>query len=244
MFGKLAKEFHKKTFKPQVIGADITPADLFGFQFKEYPRFKQVPLPKPESFKKDFVSILHSRRSTRTYSSEKKITLAELSTTLYFGAGMRGKLDEKGNPTDPGRFYPSGGSRNPLETYIIAKQADDLTPGVYHYNILRHSLEYLAPLPETQDLNEALLYPWSHAAPVLLVISSIWDRVVPKYQDFGYQIALIEAGHLAQNLILTSVALGISSCPFVGFTKEKINEFLDLHYDDRESAIYMLSMGA
>lgn len=241
MPGELFKQFHRDTFKPQEVGQDVTIADIYGIRFKEYPRLESVELPAPQELAAGFSELLRTRRSIREFPKE-RVTFAELSTLLYFGAGMRGERDTDGNPTDPGRFYPSGGSRMPLEVYLLIKEASDLERGVYHYNVLRHALEKLDELKEA-EWNDALLDVWSRNAPVSLIITAVWNRVTPKYKDLGYQLSLIEAGHLAQNFLLGGTALGLSSCPHVGFKKEKINELLDIHRDSAESALYMIALG-
>ena len=39
------------------------------------------------------------------------------------------------------RAYPSGGARFPLEIYVFLFKCKDLVSGIYHYNVLDHSLE-------------------------------------------------------------------------------------------------------
>lgn len=44
-----------------------------------------------------------------------------------------------------------------------------------------------------------------------------WDRLVAKYGDRGYRYALLEAGHMAQNILLTCTALRRAAVPIGGF---------------------------
>lgn len=244
MSGELSKEFHKKTFDPRV-GETYTVLShqIEGIEFKEYERMEHIPLPLPTNLSFQLQRTLTERHSAKSFSKEKNISIQELSTLLFFAAGKRGKPDERGDLNDWGRFYPSGGSRFPLEIYLLVKTSDGVNPGVYHYNVMHHRLEKMLPIEEVENIDGALTQAWSQTAPVLLFITAVWDRVMPKYQDLGYHLALIETGHLGQNLLLVATALGISSRPSISFIKEKIDEILDIHHDDAESTIYSIALG-
>ena len=118
-----------------------------------------------------------------------------------------------------------------------------LKPGIYHYNVKEHFLEALATEPEyLESLKEGLYYPWSREAAVIFLITAVWDRNMMKYQDRGYRIILMEAGHMAQNLALIAAALGIGCCNSVGFHNQRIDEVLDIEQED-ENSLYMALLG-
>ena len=164
---------------------------------------------------------------------------------LYYSAGIKdapGKFKEAAqkekNKTK--RFYPSGGERYPLETYLAIKRVFGVSPGVYHYNILSHSLEQLLGKEYLDEFDETLNEPWAKDAAVIFIITAVWDRNFIKYQDFGYNIILTEMGHLAQNLLLTSESVGVKYCPLVGFNNQKMNELLDID-EAEESSLYIIA---
>ncbi len=63
-----------------------------------------------------------------------------------------------------------------------------------------------------------------------------------KYGDRGYPFALLEAGHMAQNLILVGNRLGLRSCPIGGFWERKVEDLFHL-VTPEEAPIYSLVIG-
>ena len=117
-----------------------------------------------------------------------------------------------------------------------------VTPGIYHYNILNHSLERLLGADALSSFDETLRYPWAKDAAVVFIITAVWNRNFIKYGDFGYNTVLIETGHMIQNLLLVSESLDIRYCPLVGFSNKNINTILDI-YEDDESSLYITAIG-
>jgi SagB-type dehydrogenase family enzyme len=163
----------------------------------------------------------------------KTLTLDEFSTILYYTAGVKPFF---GRWNEVRRFYPSGGARYPLELYLLIQRVDGITPGIYHYNVKDHILEELSTNKEDiESLKDGLYYPWSREAAVACFITAVWERNFMKYEDRGYRIVLIEAGHMAHNLALTAAALNIGCCNSVGFHNEHIDETLDIEHEDEDS---------
>jgi nitroreductase len=53
------------------------------------------------------------------------------------------------------------------------------------------------------------------------------DRTTQKYGDRGYRYALMEAGHLMQNVCLIADHEGLACRPIAGFAEAAADEFLD-----------------
>jgi len=58
--------------------------------------------------------------------------------------------------------------------------------------------------------------------------AGVWGRSAAKYGDFAYVLALLEAGHISQNLLLAATALGLSTRPLAAFDAPAIETLLDL----------------
>lgn len=246
MLGIFSRLFHKETNLKFPIGTlplaeQYWPKEWKEIYHKEYPRFRKIELPKNFLNLGDFENTLNSRHSTREYDLQKYFTLEEFSTLLYYSAGV--KPSAAADPSLVRRYYPSGGARYPLEVYLGIQRVDGIEPGIYHYNVKEHFLEALATEPEyLESLKEGLYYPWSREAAVIFLITAVWDRNMMKYQDRGYRIILMEAGHMAQNLALAAAALGIGCCNSVGFHNQRIEEVLDIEQED-ENSLYMALLG-
>lgn len=205
---------------------------------KQYPKFSRTPLPNPLQKSADLHTALLKRKSARKAASS--LDLKKISTLLQLSAGIK-KHDghhltqEELNKTK--RNYPSAGNRYPLELYILANQVDDLEKNVYHFNIIENSLEEVANI---NILDQALKqfkyedhsYVWAQNAQAVIIITSMQYRSSIKYQDEGYLAALIECGHLAQNLLLTAASQDIAACPMYGFNRHGMHKTLDLDSDE------------
>jgi len=245
MPGEFSKLFHKQTDFDFPIGSlpsnpQYWPKEWKEIQYKNYPRMPKIKLPKKFLNLGSFERALKNRYSTRNFNPNKELTLNQLSTLLYFSAGVKPFKTKNENLIR--RFYPSGGARYPLEVYLGIKKVKGVEQGIYHYNVKEHLLENIGGKEWLDELLPALYYPWSREAAVIYIITAVWDRNFIKYKDRGYRIVLMEAGHLAQNLALTASALNIGCCNLVGFHNKKFNEILDIE-NSSESTLYIAVLG-
>jgi SagB-type dehydrogenase family enzyme len=246
MSGEFAKKFHKKTDFSFEIGtlpsnSQYWPKEWKEIKHKSYPRFPRVDLSRDFLELKKFEDVLLGRHSTREYDLTKKITLQELSTLLHYSAGIR--PTEKNEEQGFRRFYPSIGAPYSLEIYLLIQGVEGLECGIYHYNIKEHQLEILsAEKKRIARMLEGLYYPWSREAPVSIFTTAVWERNFTKYEDRGYRLVLLDAGHLGQNLALVATALGLNSCNSAGFHNQRIEEVLDIEKDD-EDTLYLTLIG-
>jgi SagB-type dehydrogenase family enzyme len=246
MSGEFSKKVHKWTdFKFQ-IGTppgdpQYWPKEWKEIYRKEYPRFPSFDLPKNILELGKLDDVFSVRHSKREYDLSANISLMELSTILYYMAGLKPDIGDGSGKLR--RFYPSGGARYPLEVYLFIQRVDEIKTGIYHYNVRTHQLELLTEdKKQLAKLKEGLLYPWSRDAAVAFFVTAVWERNFMKYKDRGYRIVLMEAGHMCQNLALTAAALGMGCCNSVGFHNQRINEVLDIENEDEDS-LYLALLG-
>ena len=79
-------------------------------------------------------------------------------------------------------------------------------------------------------------------ASTVFIITGVLDRTRIKYRDRGYRYALIETGHLGQNICLLTAELGLGCYPLGGFIDHVVNELLDISFQ-KEFALYLLAVG-
>jgi SagB-type dehydrogenase family enzyme len=135
------------------------------------------------------------------------------------------------------RNYPSGGALFPIETYVVSRAVEGHAPSVFHYNPSTNALEKLWELPYGFDMNELVSQRPSIPFSTLIVFTSVWDRSSMKYGELAYIHALIEAGHMCQNLLLVSTALSLSARPMAGFDDASLIRLLDLD-PENEQPVY------
>jgi len=210
-------------------------------QTKQYQRFKTISLTQPSRSGVLLHEALEQRVSNRALLST-ELDITGLASLLYYSAGIKNRpkhanlSQEQLNQTR--RFYPSAGARYPLELYIVANKVTDLPPNTYHYNVVKHSLEEIKTHPTHQVALDAFGLKWVREAKCIFLISSVQYRNSIKYRDQGYLMALIECGHLAQNITLNATAMKLGSCPLYGLKRKVLQEILD--FDDGELLLYAI----
>lgn len=210
--------------------------------YKTYDRMPYIALPQPTTLSAPLSTVLDHRHSTRSFSDQ-HIPLETLSTLLTYAAGER----TRGASEQILRRYPSAGARYPLEIYILAKDIEGVAPGLYHFNVRDRTLEHMADgaVAHTLDtqLSERESNRFIREAPATLIISAVWERYFMKYQDYGYRLTLLEAGHLSQNIQLVSEACGLAYCSYVGRHEQEADTALDIGDHRGENVIYFTTIG-
>jgi SagB-type dehydrogenase family enzyme len=183
---------------------------------------------------------LARRRSIRSFAPV-TLPLPALATLLRAGYGVTGTLEAEGE-VQPLRAAPSGGALYPLELSAIARRVDGLEPGLYHFDPLDDVLEVAArghqAAAEATPFAEA-----TETAAAVIVISAVFWRSRFKYGLRGYRFVLLEAGHVAQNILLAATALGLGAVPLGGFYDRRVDELIDVDGVD-ESSLYLICVGA
>ena len=204
--------------------------------YRGYPGTPRTPLPNPPALKASLEETIWSRRS-RSDFSDRPLSMEMLAKMLQLGCGVTA-LDEV-----PRRAAPSGGALFPVEAYPLVFHVNGLACAAYHYLPLAHALEKVVPLAGF-EATASFLPPGLFAAKPVLVIalSVVFERTQRKYLERGYRFALLEAGHIAQNLVLTACALGLNAVPVGGFWDEPFNELLRLNPLE-EAVVYSVLVG-
>lgn len=184
---------------------------------------------------------IEQRRSVLTFTSG-RLSLCDVATLLHCGCGVtsysRNTADTRGT-----RAAPSAGALYPLEIYVHSSVVEGLAPGLHHYNPVRHELRRLRGEDLTAKIAESIVYEeTARTASLQLFITAIFPRTWFKYGERGYRFALLEAGHVAQNVSLVAAAMGLGSVTLGGYYDREIDELLQLD-GVTQSTIYMMAVG-
>lgn len=227
------RDFHFRTDAKCLLD-DRQILDLAVSPIKEYPRFPHVALPTPFSIDTGLTELLQSRKSAEAFSDTKTFSLAKLSTILSIGAGVISSEQRTR------RHHPSGGGLYPLEYYVLPYNVESLNRQCYHYAPQTHALEELISSPALPKISDIWFQPPHDASPaVAILITSMWARTFPKYGEFAYRLALLEAGHSVQNMLLGATALSVDARPIGGIETEKVVQLLSLE-QSTEDPVYLL----
>jgi len=222
------------TFSEQALGENAFPG-------KSYPLSPCTALPVASFLKKPIERTITRRRTRRSFTG-KGISLRKLARILRSAYGITSPASE-GASGPAYRACPSAGALYPLEIYPAVFHSQGLQSGLYHYNVPKNSLERLTEVITYEQLDANLLgTELMPRADVALVITAALDRALSKYGERGYRFALIEVGHLAQNISLVCEALGLNSVCLGGFYEEGIAQLLEI--DSRTEPVqYVVLIG-
>lgn len=170
---------------------------------------------------------LDRRRTRRSFAG--RIDEADLATLLDAAYGMRDGAR---------RTVPSGGALYPLEVYVARRER-----GVHRYDPQLHALEehdandawpavlLTSPVPSVLD----------DAAAIVFVLA-VFGRTRFKYGLRGYRFALLEAGHVVQNIVLAAAAIDVAALPLGGYFDARVDDLVGADGVE-ESVVYAVVVG-
>jgi len=169
------------------------------------------------------------RRSVRDFDQARSLKLGDIGNLLWAASGI---TDEERNL----RSAPSAGALYPLEIYIVKIE------GLYLYEPPSHSIREVKRGDLRKELCRAALNQYCiSGAPASLIIVCDYSKTTTKYGQRGKQYVHIEAGHVAQNIHLEAVSLGLGSVPIGAFSDDEVRRLLNL--DSRYNVLYLIPVG-
>ncbi|MDX2152851.1 MAG: SagB/ThcOx family dehydrogenase [Bryobacteraceae bacterium] len=177
---------------------------------------------------------LRLRRSTREYAT-RALSLSEAGQLLWAAQGVTG----------PGglRTAPSAGAVYPLRVYLGGWKVKGLGAGLYRYRPDEHALE-----PRWMgDRREALCQAAAgqecvEAAPVSILLTANLTRMTKEFGEHARRLALLEAGHVGQNLGLEAAGMQLGLIGLGRFVAERVRELLEI--PATEEPLYLFAAGA
>ncbi|MFJ3881140.1 thiopeptide-type bacteriocin biosynthesis protein [Streptomyces sp. NPDC090077] len=162
--------------------------------------------------------------------------------------------DPDGGPpfTQSHRPYPSAGALYTARVRLLVFDVAGVPAGTYDCLPERRALRRVGPAPAVADLKALSTYlsrpdtapHWIGVdeAPAVLAVHVDLGLLRRRYGLRALRLALLEAGHLTQTLLLTATALGLAGTPLGGFHDDLAHELLGL--DDLEQPLqYLLPLG-
>ncbi len=170
---------------------------------------------------------LRSRRSRRDFCWD-PLGVDELRRLCWAGQGVTGPAGL--------RTAPSAGAIHPLELYVVTPS------GISHYDAMRDRLTLLRPgdrrpalctAAESQDV--------IGLAPATIVVVAVEGRMEPRYGTRARRYQLIEAGHVAQNVLLAATAMGFCAIPVGALDDLAARDVLEL--PATHTPLYLVAVG-
>jgi len=156
----------------------------------------------------------------------------QLARLLYFTNGDTGRGD--GEPYKL-RAAPSAGALYAGEIYVLASSVDGLDRGIYYYDVGKHELVTVQNGLDAGAVDQAFETDGASGAAALVCIANVFERYELRYANRGYRYALIDTGHIGENLALVSSASGVPCRGWSRFDDDRLNTLLGL--EGREDAV-------
>jgi SagB-type dehydrogenase family enzyme len=203
--------------------------------FKRYPGLDRLALPPVERRPGLPLTEAVSRADGAGTLRGGAISLSLLSRMLHFTNGVtKGSGDSAPSPAL--RAAPSAGALYAGEVYLVAERVRGLAPGVYYYAVEEHELVAIRSGSRLRDVAFALAEPGEVAgAAVAILLTNVFHRYSWRYANRGYRYALIDSGHIGENLRLAVASAGLGWTAVPRFEDDALNALLGV--DGGEEAV-------
>jgi len=187
-----------------------------------------IELPQPKT--KGTISIeeaIAKRRSVRNFQN-KKLSIEQISQILWAAQGITSKRGF--------RSAPAAGAIYPMEIYLVSND------GLFHYIPQEHNTEKLKEGDLRKKLADAAFgQDFIETAGISIIIACDYEKIKWRYRDRATRYADMEAGHIAQNIQLQAVALGLGSVCVGAFSDDAVKKVLEL--PKNLTPIYIIPVG-
>ena len=206
--------------------------------YKTYPGVPKVVLEAPLSEAgMPLWEAIKKRRSVRDFQ-DKPLQKEALSQLLWAAQGISKRLS--GYEL---RTAPSAGALYPVETYLVLGNIGGIDSGIYHYDIQNHALDELRrgdlrPEAATAALGQNFMA----GANIIFIWTAVFNRSKWKYKERAYRYIYLDAGHIAQNVALAAVGLGLGSCQIAALFDDEVNSLIEVDGIE-EGVVYMTIVG-
>lgn len=171
---------------------------------------------------------LNTRRSVRQFSGQ-ALRRVQISQLAWAGQGIT-------EPQAGLRTAPSAGALYPIELYFATEE------GLYTYLPGQHSLEQVLE----QDIRNELAATTATrevvaGAPCDIIIAGSVKKLITQFRDKARNFMLLEAGHIAQNILLQAVSLDLGSVTIGDFDTKSAGKICKLSRD--LEPLYIICVG-
>ena len=199
---RVYEHFHSISSNPMIYQSGITDEEIAMHVTSPRMAMKEGV---PYSFKPfDNSSIMNlqtKRSSCRSFSGE-SLSIDQVGGVLDIGYSLSRHA------------VPSAGSLYPMKIFaIVLDDQDGMPAGYYEYDNEKNHLVLFNNRPDSQRIFHAFNNTeMPFGASVMIVIAADAYRQPHKYSNRGYRFMAIEAGEIAQNIVLGAVESGLATC--------------------------------
>lgn len=220
---------------------ECTSVQIYEAKDKQKVNYERDKVFKLSEFKikqdSEFEQILHKRRSAKSFNNKIRIDEKEILSRfcgLAFGQSIYNDLY---------RTYPSGGALYPVNIYLafnnkICDMSNFENNSVFKYNHKNN----LVPISKDgwEEISKMIIGNDIKNCQLAIILSTKFNQNYKKYKKIAYRLIQQEAGHIAQNILLTSEYLGFNTIPLGGYYESFARKIVK----DKDSKIlYVILLG-
>lgn len=204
-------------------------ANLFSQVAPLTPVVTVIKLPDPDlNGKVSLEQTIKNRRNIHQFTAE-SLRINQIGQLCWAAQGI---IDSNSGL----RTAPSAGALYPMQLYVV------LPDGLYLYSPRDHALEKkitgdVRPMLSAASFGQRVL----QNSPCVFVISGSVIKLEARYRGKGEQFAYLEAGHIAQNIHLQAVSLGLGSVPVGTFEPKSVAGICKL--PENLEPLYLVAVG-
>lgn len=193
---------------------------------------KGISLPPVEIENAALREVILNRSSSREFGTG--ISFEELSCLLHYSNGFKDK-------DCTARYVPSSGGLFSTELYPLVFDTKGIESGLYHHNAVGDQLEIISAGNYRSWARENVFFQkeFSSAAAAIIITSHV-GRLTGKYGLRGYRLALLDVGHVSQQIYLLASQLKLKVCATAGFIDDEVNSAIKVNGIDESAFLVML----
>jgi SagB-type dehydrogenase family enzyme len=185
-----------------------------------------LDLPPIPTAAASLISVLGTRRSRRDFTGA-PLTAEEVALLLWAAHGV--------TSDDGRRTSPSAGFTDPSSITAITAAWTGRYRGERHH-IEVHTRSDLRPELAHAAGSQQMI----ETAGLVVAVAARVSRTAARYGSRAERYVTLEAGHIAQNVLLAAEALALGAVPVGAFDDEEVTRLLAL---EDEKPLYLLPVG-
>jgi SagB-type dehydrogenase family enzyme len=170
-----------------------------------------------------------------------RLDLAKLARILWHTNGCT-RVEEHQGGMQVFRAAPSAGGMYPTEVYVAVRGVPGVSPGIWDYQVLDHSLALVNAADPMAALHAATFgHPAVGAAEAVVILTGEWLRSSWRYRERGYRRVLLDTGHVLGNVAEVAPAEGFVVVPIASFRDDLVERLLGVE-SSTEGALVLAAL--
>jgi len=194
-------------------------------RYKKYSGIEPIPLETEDEFPE--MPLWDLTDESGPHDPPPVLDLAVLSRIFFLTSTFTAQ-SRHGGDINYYRSNASAGALYPNEIYLTADDIQGVEKGLYHYGLKNSWLSPLRKGDLSSTVRAAVRYPGPKSLMASFWITGIFFRSAWKYRARAFRYALLDAGHVLQNLISALKGFGFVFDVSYDFDDEKTGHLIGI----------------